>query len=123
MRTLLIDDSLTMRAIQRGILTQLGHPDVDEAETAEQALALLGEFDPDLILVDRALPDMDGAALVRAIHARSPSARVIVVAADAHREAVVDAINAGAASYVAKPFTPDVLCQCITEVLARSGDD
>lgn len=123
MRSLLIDDSHTMRAIHRGILTQLGHPDIDEAETAEQALALLDEFDPDLVLLDRALPDMDGAALVRAIRARTTAARIIVVAADAHREAVVDAINAGAASYVAKPFTPDVLCQCITEVLERTGDD
>lgn len=121
MKTMLIDDSQTMRAIQRGVVSQLGGVEIAECSSAEDALVRLDAFVPDLILIDRALPGMDGPAFIREARKRGTDAAVIVIAAAAEREAVIESINAGATSYLAKPFTPDVLSQCITEALACAG--
>ena len=121
MKTLLIDDSQTMRAIQRGVVSQLGSAEIDECASAEDALRHLDALGPDLILIDRSLPGMDGPAFIREARKRGTSAAIIVIAAAADRDAVVEAINAGATTYLPKPFTPDVLCQCITEALACAG--
>ncbi len=119
MKVLVVDDSMTMRAIERGILEQLGLTDIVEAVDGEDALAKLPEFEPDLVLVDWSMPRMDGLAFVRRfreLHAQTP---VIMVTAETDRERVVEAIKAGVSHYVVKPFTPDVLSQRIEETLAR----
>jgi two-component system chemotaxis response regulator CheY len=120
MKTMLIDDSRTMRNLHKGVLVQLGHSDIVESATAEDALEVFDTVDPDLVLIDRSLPGMDGHAFIRAVRARGTSAAIIVVSCETHRAGIVDAINAGATTCIAKPCTPDFLAQRITETLERA---
>lgn len=119
MKTLIVDDSLTMRRICAGILEQLGHADIEEACDGLDALSRVGSFAPDLILVDWTMPNMNGLTMVRQYRARGGAARVIMMAPGSEQSRVIEALKAGANSYVVKPFTPDVLSQRIEETMAR----
>lgn len=119
MRVLVVDDSMTMRAIERVILEQLGLMEVVEAGDGEEALGKLEGFEPDLVLVDWSMPRMDGLTFVQRFRELRPQTPVIMVTAETDRERVVEAIKAGVSHYVVKPFTPDVLSQRIEETLAR----
>lgn len=119
MKVLLIDDSRTMRNIQKGILTQMGHTQIEEACDGLDALSKVAGFAPDLILVDWNMPNMDGLAFVKEYRAKGLKTPIIMVTTEAEKSRVIDAIKAGVNNYVVKPFTPDVLGQRIEETLSR----
>lgn len=121
MRTLIVDDSKTMRSIYAAVLAQLGHTDVAEACDGLDALSRVGSFQPDLILVDWTMPNMDGLTMVRQYRARGGDARIIMLASGAEHGRLAEAVRAGADALIGKPFTPDVLSQRIEETLARSA--
>lgn len=120
MKILLIDDSRTMRNIQKAVLTQLGHTDVHEAVDGQDALTKVPALKPDLILVDWNMPNMDGLSFVKAYRAQvSKSTPLIMVTTEAEKARVIEAIKAGVNNYVVKPFTPDLLSQRIQETLSK----
>ncbi len=119
MRVLLVDDSKTMRNIQKGILSQLGYTEVQEATDGLDALSKVGAFDPQLLLVDWNMPNMDGLTFVKEYRAKGNKAPVIMVTTESEKARVVEAIKAGVNNYVVKPFTPDVLSDRIKETLSR----
>lgn len=119
MKVLLIDDSKTMRNIQKGILTQLGYTELEEAADGLDALSKVGAFQPELLLVDWNMPNMDGLTFVQKYRASGATAPIIMVTTEAEKARVVEAIKAGVNNYVVKPFTPDVLSERIRETLDR----
>ncbi len=119
MKILIVEDSRTMRNIQRGILAQMGYDDVEEACDGLDAFSRLAEIDPDLILVDWNMPEMDGVTFVRRARASGVQVPIIMVTTESQRERVVEAIEAGVSNYIVKPFTPDVLNQRVRETLER----
>jgi len=123
MRVLLIDDSKTMRSIQRGIVEQMGHDEVAEAATGEDAVAEVERFDPELILLDWKMPGLDGLAFVKRYRAAGGTAPIIMVSSVAAKDRVLEAVRAGVTNYVVKPFTPDVLHQRIEETLTRAREE
>lgn len=120
MRIMLIDDSKTMRNIQKSVLGQLGYTDVEEACDGVDALSKVGAFNPGLILVDWNMPNMDGLAFVREFRQLDKTTPLIMVTTEAEKSRVIEAIKAGVNNYVVKPFTPDLLSQRISETLSRS---
>lgn len=120
MKILLVEDSRTMRNIQRGILAQMGHNDVEEAADGLDALSRIADLKPDLLIVDWNMPNMDGLTLVRRLRATGNRVPIIMVTTEADKARVVQAIKAGVDNYVVKPFTPDVLNQRIQETLERA---
>jgi two-component system chemotaxis response regulator CheY len=118
MKVLLVDDSKALRDIQKSVLVQLGCSEFLEAGDGEEAMHLLEGAAPDLILVDWDMPNMDGMAFVRAFRQSDDSTPIIMVAPEAQRARVVEALKAGVDNYVVKPFTPDLLSQRIQETLA-----
>lgn len=119
MRILLVDDSKTMRNIQKGILSQLGYTELQEASDGLDALSKVGAFNPELLLVDWNMPNMDGLTFVKQYRAKGNKAPIIMVTTESEKSRVVEAIKAGVNNYVVKPFTPDVLSSRIKETLER----
>ncbi|MFW5653060.1 MAG: response regulator [Planctomycetota bacterium] len=121
MRIMLVDDSRTMRNIQKSVLGQLGYTEIEEACDGQDALSKVGAFKPDLLLVDWNMPNMDGLTMVKTFRQRDKSTPIIMVTTEAEKSRVIEAIKAGVNNYVVKPFTPDVLQQRIDETLSKTA--
>ena len=121
MRILLIDDSKTMRNIQKSVLKQLGYTDLEEACDGQDALNKVDAFKPDLCLVDWNMPVMDGLTFVKNFRENDKTTPLIMVTTEAEKSRVIEAIKAGVNNYVVKPFTPDLLSERISETLAKCG--
>ncbi len=117
-RFLIVDDMSTMRKIIRTILNQLGYTNVDEAENGKEALAKLRVGNYQFVLMDWNMPEMDGLETLKNMRAdeKLKDIPVIMVTAEAKKENVLMAIQAGANNYIVKPFTPEVLKEKIEKV-------
>jgi len=109
MKVLLVDDSGTMRTIQKRCLNKLGIMDVVEAEDGCQALEHFEKQEFNVVLSDWNMPNMDGLTLLREIRARNKQIPVIMITTEAERTRVVTAIQSGVSDYLVKPFTPEGL--------------
>jgi len=116
-RVLLADDQ---RVVREGLGTLLGLLDgielVGTAADGEEAVALAAERDPDVVLMDLVMPELDGVEATRAIREASPSTKVIVLTSFADDEKVFPAIKAGAAAFILKDVGPDDLVTIIRRV-------
>lgn len=121
MKILVVDDSKTMRNLQKGVLAQLGYTDVDEACDGLDALTKVGAINPDLILLDWNMPNMDGLQFVQKYRSQSGKAPIMMVTTEAEKARVIAAIKAGVNNYVIKPFTPEVLSERINETLQKAA--
>jgi two-component system chemotaxis response regulator CheY len=119
MKVMLIDDSKTMRNIQRSVLKQIGIEQVEEACDGQDALSKVGAFAPDLILVDWNMPNMDGLTFIKNFRKMNKTTPLIMVTTEAEKSRVIEAIKAGVNNYVVKPFTPDLLSQRINETMSK----
>ena len=119
MKILLVDDSKTMRKIQKSVLSQLGYTEIEEACDGQDALSKIGAFEPELLLVDWNMPNMDGLTFVKKFRQNDKTTPIIMVTTETERARVVEAIKAGVNNYVVKPFTPDLLSQRIKETLEK----
>jgi two-component system chemotaxis response regulator CheY len=110
-RILVVDDFLTMRRVVRGQLREMGFEDVGEAADGVAALEQLRSTSFDAVISDIDMPTMNGFELLSAIKtdARLCHLPVLMVAAEALKEDIVRCVQAGAASYLVKPFTRAVL--------------
>ena len=121
MRIMLVDDSKTIRRIQRGILEQLGYTEIEEACDGQDALSRTPAFQPTLILLDWNMPNMDGITFLKTFRQKDTTTPVIMVTTESEKTRVIEAIRAGVNNYVVKPFTPDLLQKRIRETLAKCG--
>lgn len=119
MRIMLVDDLKTMRDLQKSTLEQAGYGEFAEACDGLEALSKAAVFRPQLIIVSGKLPSMDGITFVKTCRERGHRTPIIMVASEADRSRVLEAIEAGVSSYIVKPFTPETLKQRVTEILAR----
>ena len=120
MKILLVDDSRTIRNIQKNVLAQLGYTDVAEAGNGVEALARISEGRPDLVLIDWNMPTMDGITLVRKIRETDKVLPLVMCTTEAEKTRVVEAIRAGVNNYVVKPFTAETLAEKISATVAKT---
>lgn len=118
-RIVICDDSAFMRLVITKILTEDKHEVVAQAADGEAAVQLYREFKPDLMTMDITMPKLDGIGAVRLITEMDPSMRIIMVTAIGQRAIITDAIKAGAADFIVKPFEPEKVRDTVRRVLSR----
>jgi len=118
LRFLVVDDFSTMRRIVRNLLKELGFANVEEAEDGAVALQMLKGGGFDFVVSDWNMPNMDGLQLLQAIRADAALKKlpVLMVTAEAKKENIVAAAQAGASGYVVKPFTAATLDEKLSKV-------
>lgn len=121
MKILVVDDFATMRRILKHLLAEIGLDNVVEAEDAPSALAKVRSGSFDLVITDWNMPGMSGLELLKAIRTEADTARlpVLMVTAEAKRNQIVEAAEAGVNGYIVKPFTSQTLKDKLTKVFAR----
>ncbi len=119
LRFLVVDDYSTMRRIVKNLLHDLGYPNVAEADDGKTALPMLQGGGYDFVVTDWNMPGMPGLDLLKAIRAdgKLKEMPVLMVTAEAKREQIVEAAQAGVSGYVIKPFTAETLKQKLDKIL------
>ena len=121
MRFLVVDDFSTMRRIVRNLLKELGFVNVDEAEDGQVALQKLMAMPFDCVVSDWNMPNMDGLQLLQAVRA-NPQLKhlpVLMITAEAKRENIIMAAQAGASGYIVKPFTAAILNEKLGKIFEK----
>ncbi|WP_058913567.1 chemotaxis response regulator CheY [Entomohabitans teleogrylli] len=123
LRFLVVDDFATMRRIVRNLLKDLGFNNVDEAEDGLDALGKLREEKYDFVISDWNMPNLDGLELLSAVRKDGALSHlpVLMVTAEAKRENIIAAAQAGASGYVVKPFTAATLEEKLSKIFEKLG--
>jgi len=123
MKFLVVDDFSTMRRIVRNLLKELGFTNVDEAEDGAIALQRLQAGGFDFVVTDWNMPNMDGLTLLQTIRS-SPNLKhlpVLMITAEAKKENIIAAAQAGASGYIVKPFTAGTLSEKLNKIFEKMG--
>jgi DNA-binding NarL/FixJ family response regulator len=119
-RVLLADDHRMLREGLRRSLTDEGFDVVGEADNGEEAVRLVAELTPDVILMDVSMPEMDGVEATRRIRASGTDSKVLMLTMHADKDVLADAIRAGASGYLVKDCSTEEVAEAIR--MAASGD-
>jgi two-component system chemotaxis response regulator CheY len=121
MKILVVDDFSTMRRIIKNILREIGYNTVEEADDGTTALEKLRASRFDFVVTDWNMPNMPGIELLKAIRsdAALKDTPVLMVTAEAAKENIVTAVQAGVNNYIVKPFTAAALKERIDLILQK----
>ncbi|HLR63383.1 MAG TPA: response regulator [Lentibacillus sp.] len=118
MATILVtDDAAFMRMQLKDNLTKLGHNVIGEAENGKEAVEKCQELEPELVTMDITMPEMDGVEAVKEIKKINPDVKIIMCSAMGQQSMVLDAIKAGAADFIVKPFNAERIKEALDKVL------
>ncbi|MBF1800839.1 chemotaxis response regulator CheY [Alloalcanivorax profundimaris] len=123
MSILVVDDFPTMRRIVRSLLKELGFTNVEEAEDGQEALTRLKAGGFDFVVSDWNMPNLDGLEMLKQIRADEgmKSLPVLMVTAEAKKDNIVAAAQAGANGYIVKPFTAVTLEEKLNKIFEKLG--
>ena len=118
-RLLVVDDMATMRNLIRKMLRAIGYTTIDEAEDGVSALEKLRVQKFDAVITDWNMPNMPGLQLLKEVRsdARLAQLPVLMVTAEAKREQIIEAAQAGVNGYIIKPFTAETLKEKLAKIL------
>ncbi len=121
MKFLVVDDFSTMRRIIKNLLNDLGYQNVLEADDGQTALPILQAGGIDFLVTDWNMPGMPGLDLLKAVRSDPKLAKlpVLMLTAEAKREQIIEAAQAGVNGYVIKPFTAVTLKEKIDKILEQ----
>lgn len=122
-KVLVVDDFESMRRIVKQVLNDIGFKDVSLADDGATALPMLKNGNFGLLITDWNMPQMEGIDLVKAVRAdpRLKGMPILMVTAEAKREQIIQAAQAGVNDYIVKPFTPDTLKAKIEKIFKALG--
>lgn len=118
LKVLVVDDQLTMRALIRSALQEIGIKDIADAGDGEEGFKALVERPAHLVISDFNMPKVDGLTFLRAVRTHEPTkkAAFIMLTGRADKELVQRAMQFGVNNYITKPFSPAILRKKIEEV-------
>jgi two-component system chemotaxis response regulator CheY len=123
LKFLVVDDFSTMRRIVRNLLKELGFTHVDEAEDGVVALTKLRDGNFEFVVSDWNMPNMDGLTLLQNVRAdpKLKTLPFLMITAEAKKENIIAAAQAGASGYIVKPFTAATLQEKLDKIFERMG--
>ncbi|MEI7817055.1 MAG: response regulator [Desulfuromonadales bacterium] len=113
---MIVDDSLFIRKILRGILAERGYDVTAEAASGIEAMRNLHSNHPNIILLDIILPDSNGLDLLESIISACPESKVVVCSSIGQPLVIQKAIDLGARAFIQKPFTPEKVAEILKEL-------
>ncbi|HEX4896515.1 MAG TPA: chemotaxis response regulator CheY [Solimonas sp.] len=124
MKILVVDDFSTMRRIVRNLLGDLGYSNITEADDGKSAWPMLQAGNFDFVVTDWNMPGMTGIELLKNIRgdARIAKTPVLMVTAEAQREQIIEAAQAGVNGYIIKPFTAVTLKEKLDKIFQRLAE-
>lgn len=114
---LICDDAVFMRMLIKGILVNNGYTIAGEAENGKEAVEKYMEIQPDLVVMDITMPEMDGIQALKLIKEKDENARVIMCSAIGQQYMVGDSIRCGAKDFIVKPFPADRLLEAVSKAI------
>lgn len=115
---MLVDDSLFMRNVLRGIVQSQGFTVVAEAGSGIEAMKKLSQHRPGIILLDIILPDANGLDLLQSLVAASPHVAVVICSSLGQESVIKKALDGGAKAFIQKPFTPEKIAEALDRLEA-----
>ena len=114
---LIVDDAAFMRMMLKDVLTKNGFEVIGEAENGAVAIEKYKELEPQLVIMDIRMPEVDGIQAVREIKKIDPNAKIVMCSAMGQQAMVIESIQAGALDFIVKPFQPERVIEAINKVL------
>ena len=118
-KILLVDDAAFMRKVIKDTLSKAGYTELFEAVDGADAVAKFEEIQPDLVIMDITMPNMDGLEALQAIRGKNPNANVVMCSAMGQESMVMDAVRFGAKDFIVKPFKSDRVIKTVTSILGN----
>ena len=116
---MLADDSDAIRQVLRDILAIGNHEVVGESVDGDETIEKFNEFQPDLLLLDLAMPKKDGLTVIKDITAIHPDAKIIIITATDNQGIINECLDAGALAHISKPFDFDNVLKVISETISK----
>ncbi|MDF2566600.1 MAG: cheY [Oscillospiraceae bacterium] len=116
-RILVVDDASFMRMMIKDILVKNSFEIADEAADGVAAVEKYHSSNPDVVILDITMPNMDGLQTLNEIKKIDPNAKVIMCSAMGQESMVIEAIKSGAADFIVKPFQADRIVKAVNKVL------
>jgi two-component system chemotaxis response regulator CheY len=114
---LVVDDAAFMRMMIKDVLSKNGFEICGEAENGAKAIEKYKELNPDLVIMDITMPEVDGIQAVKEIKKLNGTAKVIMCSAMGQQAMVIEAIQAGAKDFIVKPFQAERIIEAVKKVL------
>jgi len=117
-RILIVDDATIIRMILKKIFLEAGYDVVGEASTGAEGVRKYRELKPDLVTMDITMPEMSGINALKAIKEFDSEAKVIICSAMGQKALIIEAMEAGAVNFIAKPFDEEKVIETVNKVFA-----
>ncbi len=119
-KIMIADDSDAIRLVLKDILSIGNHDVVAEAEDGAEAVDFYKQYNPEIMLLDLAMPKKDGLEVVKEVIAFDSNAKIVLITASDDQKIINECLKSGASSYISKPFDFNIVLKSITEI---SGND
>ena len=116
-KILVVDDAAFMRKVIKDTLSKSGYTDLYEAVDGADAVEKYNEIQPDLVLMDITMPNMDGLEALKTIRSKDGNANVVMCSAMGQESMVIDAVRSGAKDFIVKPFKADRVLKTVTSIV------
>lgn len=116
-KILLVDDAAFMRKMIKDTLVKNGYTEVFEAVDGADAVEKFSEINPDLVIMDITMPNMDGLEALKAMRAKNGSANIVMCSAMGQEAMVIEAIQSGAKDFIVKPFKSDRIMKTVNSIV------
>ena len=116
---MIADDSDAIRLVLKDILSIGDHTVVGEAKDGAEAVTMFPQINPDLLLLDLAMPKKDGFTVVKEIIAQHPDAKILLITASDDQKVIQQCLDFGAISSISKPFDFNNVLKAISDILAK----